>query len=359
MYMDPREPETRRFLRELGKGIPEDERVMVCYKTEVNKQTNDGEKDRWPVETYREDKSLRTTQNAYVAISSSKKTLNKYGKMHYWRGTASFGHGMAIMVDDIGDGIGSKGGFLLTDVMETLLPSAIVETSPGNYQVWYFLDKPEESMPKFKAFLLSFVEEVLEGAGGDSTIRDVSRLGRLPIGINNKRLPDGTLKYGEDCQVRLIGMDNPPLRYSMEKIAEAFKFTIKEPVEVRRRAATTIDKEWFNIAVTVLDTVKMGEGNGGRMFSTDGRYRIQCPWAREHGTGNPFGAYIWSDDYADSEHPFVFGCAHHACKGRGWTAFVDEMVMPMVEGLIEAANSTALDDPKEYKRVTKQKAVEP
>lgn len=338
--MNLKEAECRRFLRELGRGIPDDQRIITCYKSEVTDFSDGEKKAGWPVKPYREDKYIPTDSNCFVAISSSKKTLNRQGKEHYWRGTASFGRGLAIMVDDIGNGIGSKGGIELVDICKRLMPSAIVQSSPNNFQCWYFLKTPEPDVRWFKAFLVAFVENVLEDAGGDPTIRDVSRLGRMPIGINNKRLQDGSLKYPGKygAEVGLYMMEETPARYDIEEIAAAFEFEVREPPPLKPKKAKSEDKKWFNLAVECLGKAKMGEGSGGRMFSTDGRYRIQCPWADTHGTGNPFGAWIWSDDYKESEHPFVFGCSHHACKGRGWTMFVDAVVIPYVISLLEEAN---------------------
>src|SRR5579864_5382531 len=107
--MNPREREqdARRFLRELGQGIPEDERVIVCYKSEVTDFSDGQKKSGWPVTPYREDKHIQTDDNCFVAISSSRKAEDRHGRMRYWRGTKWFGHGLAIMVDDIGSGAGS------------------------------------------------------------------------------------------------------------------------------------------------------------------------------------------------------------------------------------------------------------
>jgi hypothetical protein len=192
----------------------------------------------WPV-PYKEGKYINANANAYACISSSIKTPNpKTGDMRYWRGEASFGHGLALMVDDIGHGKGSKGGLDLGHFMAILAPTAVVETSPNNFQLWYFLDAPEPSLVRFKAFLTSFVAMVLK-KGGDNTIKDVSRYGRMPIGINNKRHgPDGDYKYQvQDAKGRMVPWDVQLVaadyrnRYSMEEIARAFNFEIIMPVK--------------------------------------------------------------------------------------------------------------------------------
>lgn len=332
-----------RFLTELGKGIPSDERVIVCYAKEATVQTDaDGKKLNagwWP-EPWKPEKYIKTEQNAYVTISSSKKTQNSKGEWRYWRGEASFGHGLALMVDDIGNGAGSKGGLSVEAMSLVLPPTAVVETSPGNYQLWYFFDKPEPDMRRFKAFLVCFVQSVLSERGGDSTIRDVSRYGRMPIGINNKRLDSGALKYGEEFRVRLVHADYD-LRYSIDDIATAFRFEVKEMFvnrtrsnEIDEAAQRREDQYWLDTAVNLLSAAKLGEGSNGRVTKNmSGKYRIRCPWGHEHTNGDPFGAYF-RGYIPGADHDYVFGCAHDSCRKenrRTWASFVDAVVMPLIE----------------------------
>lgn len=226
------------FLREFGRGTKPDERLILAYPKEATVQTDEkGKKINsgfWPL-PYKEGNYIRTESNAYVCISSSIKTPNpKTGELRYWRGEASFARGHGFFIDDVGNGLGSKGDLLLSDIKERLPPTAVVETSPGNYQCWYFFDEPVTEMAYFKAFLNCFVEFVLEGAGGDVTIKDIARYGRMPIGINNKRLKDGTYKYtdekGNPFRVRLIESDYSK-RYSIPEISSAFKFDVIIPKE--------------------------------------------------------------------------------------------------------------------------------
>ena len=135
MVMNQRERMERaeEFLRELGRGIPEHERLIAGYASEVTVQTDETGKKKnagfWPV-PYAPGKYIDANKNCYVCISSSIKTPNNKGEMRYWRGEASFGHGLALMVDDIGSGIGSKGSFSLDHFYSILPPTAVVETAP-------------------------------------------------------------------------------------------------------------------------------------------------------------------------------------------------------------------------------------
>jgi len=338
------------FLTELGRGLPDTERVMVGYAAEATVKTeSDGRKINkgwWP-EPWRLGKYIKETGNAYVSISSSIKTPNEKGEMRFWRGEASFGHGLALMVDDIGDGKGSKGGLSVATVSLMLPPTAVIETSPGNHQLWYFFDEPEANMRRFKSFLVGFVKNVLSERGGASTFRDVSRYGRMPIGINNKRIEaTWERKYGEKCPVRLLHA-NYSNRYSMDDIAKAFKFTIVEPPPPREPTEDEMAEKPVNdyllaCAVALLTKAKMGEASGGKVTKNmSGKYRIKCPWGDEHTNGDRGGAYF-RGYIPGAEHEYVFGCAHDTCRKdnkRTWSTFIDFVVMPSIIRALNKANA--------------------
>lgn len=385
------ENNVKEFLRELAKGIAEDQRVLVVYAEEATVQTDAETKKRkndgfWP-RVHRIDLDyIRGESNGYVCISSAIKTENHLtGKVRYWRSEQNFGAGMAFFVDDIGTGQGSKGDKMSLDEWlakaPEVPPTAIVETSPNNYQCWYFFNKPVEKMDEFKIFLHNFVANVLENAGGDVTIKDVTRIGRMPYGINNKRHSDGSLKYlgddGKPFRVRLHSA-NYSHRYTMDDIANAFKFdrTISaasirrelEREEEERRAALlemaikegnqdyiAMEKErerlrkmeeetngvWLSAAIGILDEMRMGEGSDGRVVENrSGKYRIQCPWGDEHTNGDPFGAYFRAR-IPGAEFNYVFGCAHDGCRKenkRTWATFTDYVVMDKIETNLAMVN---------------------
>lgn len=340
------------FLRELGKGLPEDERLMVGYAEEATVQVDaNGKKVNggwWP-KPHKDGKPVDYFKNCYICISSSIKTMNpKTEKMRYWRGEESFGHGVALMVDDVGDGKGSKGNLSLDYFFDILPPTAVVQTSPGNYQLYYFMAEPVESMIYFKAFLSCFVGQVLE-KGGDRTIKDVSRFGRFPCGINNKRDSDNNFKYivdGKPWRVRLEHADYS-VRYMPEDIAKAFNFPIIIPVKkelVISEDEYKYDSIWLKIAERLLSKAKQGEGAAGEVScNMSGKYRIRCPWGHEHSNGDPFGAYF-RGPIPGADHSFVFGCGHDGCRQnkRTWSPFIDEIVMPYIEEELDKANKWGL-----------------
>ncbi|MDR5757662.1 DNA-primase RepB domain-containing protein [Caballeronia sp. LZ035] len=348
------------FLRELGCGVPEDERVMAGYAEEATAKY-DAENKRqhagwWPV-PYKNGKYIDSNKNCYVCISASKQTLNaKTGRMRYWRGEESFSAGLALMVDDVRigatPGAGSKGDLSVDELAAILPPTAVVETSPGNAQVWYMLSEPETDMRRFKAFLVGFTHVVLK-KGGDHTIRDVSRYGRMPIGINNKRLSDGSLKYadavtGKPFLVSLRSADYSR-RYSIDSIAAAFGSPIAVSVQKRVERddrEMKVEFAWMRIATRLLAAVEKDTG----------KYRIVCPWDEFHKSAHGDDSAYFRGPVPGAEHDFVFGCQHDSCrkepiyskKGgdglfvfsrkRTWTHFIDAVVMPQIEIECDKAN---------------------
>jgi hypothetical protein len=269
------------------------------------------------------------------------------------------------MVDDIGNGIGSKGNFTLEEIIAILPPTVVVETSPGNYQCWYFFKAPEPNKRKFKGFLTSFAKAVLARRGGDITIIDVTRLGRLPVGINNKREnndPDGPYKYVIDIDKRgnLVPFDYVHLveadysrRYTLDELAAAFGFEIViEPERPKREASTFVaainDGDGYDELCLKKAQAIYGE------LGDEGKLRIPCPWGGEH-AGND-DAYFWGPE-ARFDRPYGFKCSHQTCieKWRTWKLFCD-----FVMGDIDGAHLEELGDdlPYEYIAAARQKLKE-
>jgi hypothetical protein len=340
------------FLTELARGLPDHERVMVGYADEATPQkSGDGKFNHggWYPKPWKAGKGIEANNNCYVCISSSIQTMNeKTGRMRYWRSDANFGHGLALMVDDIGTGKGSKGALTVDAVSAILPPTAIVETSPGNHQLWYFLAAPEPNKLLFKGLLTSFVDAVLR-KGGDWTIKDVTRYGRMPVGYNNKRVASGGgLKYpdtnGKPFNVRLLTADYSK-RYTVFEIAKAFGFSIhvKPPAEVsaEERAERIADAPLNELLLraAVEATVAMGLGDGRKNGS--GKYRILCPWRDEHGQGAGGDDAYFRGHISGAEHEYVFGCAHDSCRKakRTWSVFIDSVVMPYIADQLRQINN--------------------
>ena len=127
------------------------------------------------------------------------------------RSRAFFQEQRVLVLDDIGEAgaLGAKAG---VEVLEgKLAPSFIVETSPGNYQIGYIFDVGQTDADLMGRLVESMIRDGL-GLDRDPGMKSISRIVRLPVGINNKE------KYGPggwQCRLRLW---EPGRRYSVEQI---------------------------------------------------------------------------------------------------------------------------------------------
>ena len=235
----------------------------------------------------------------------------------------------AIMIDDLGNGAGAvdaKGRpkTRFTEPEELPLePSWLIETSPGCYQAWYLLNTPETDF----AIAHRFIEDLIAHGvvAKDETDRDkgggmagLTRYGRLPIGINNKR--------GQNWQVRIL--DDTFKRYTLEELAEAFGLPDpRRPIEAKRAGhAVPITTSAqiaprFRIIPQVLGALGLFQS---RQAKPSGWHDIYCPWAHEHGhAGDTGAAYKLPSLTQDGSPVGAFTCHHSACNGRRITDLAD------------------------------------
>ena len=110
---------------------------------------------------------IRERYNNYVCISTFKR--NDEGQ--YRRRKDCWAGLWLVMLDDIGTKIKKK---------VLLEPSCIVETSPCNHQVWFFLKSPERDYAKAEAL----IKGLLNAGASDPGAGNLTRYGRLPVGTN-------------------------------------------------------------------------------------------------------------------------------------------------------------------------------
>ena len=156
---------------------------------------------------------VRASRNNYVSIGAvyADPVLGEYR-----RRKANFARLLAVMVDDLG----SK---LPMHHVERLAPSALIETSPQNFQAFYFLmpcavtDSGERSTQLIDVMIKQGL-----AADTDPGMAGCVRLGRLPVGINGKA------KYRRDGRpfyVRLARW-SPDRRYRVEDVTRVFEFDL-------------------------------------------------------------------------------------------------------------------------------------
>ena len=200
------------FLGAMFAELPDDTAAaMVCRFTGDPLTVDRGA---WFARPWRHDDAIGDDdRNGYVAVSSFRPDA---ALGEYRRRKANFARLHAVMLDDLGDGPGAK---LPMRHADRLPVSALVETSPRNYQAWLFLEADADTDDRERAERL--IERMIAqglAADTDPGMSGVTRYGRLPVGVNGKVK---YLEHGRPFAVRLVRW-NPEFRYTVAEVAQAF-----------------------------------------------------------------------------------------------------------------------------------------
>jgi RepB DNA-primase N-terminal domain len=258
----------------------------------------------WPGRTIpRSQRERFLTGNAYLTISSFHALADGYRP----RRKENFAAMHAVMIDDIATKVP-------LDRANRLPLSALVETSPGNFQGWLFLQQDSDSRDRdIAARLLDrMIAAGLTSDGADPGMRGVTRLGRLPIGVNGKA--KYVERLGAPFAVRCWEFD-PDRRYSIREIAEAFALDMRAAPAQPPRAVTRAE------ALAALDAFEallwcLGEAElyDGQPPSASGWIEIRCPFEDEHSAITATGTALAVPSEAN-EWAGGFVCHHGHCSG--------------------------------------------
>jgi len=328
---------TREFFNELGRYVPEQARVLFC---QFRGDPNEDIQGKWRARVYRDPEYMDALANLYVCVSAMQR--NAHGEFR--RRKENFAGGLCLMIDDLGTGLGAKQPM---DTIDKLLPSALIETSPENYQAVYLLDKLEADEQKFDALIRAFVQNCLlspQNSGMDG----INRVFRPPFGINGK---PKYLREGKPWTVRFAAWQ-PDRRYSVEQIAEAFKLDLVRENRIRRATEYLIDVEpdrraAFLATYRVLKSCSMLKREEP---NRSGWIDIICPWREGHTDRADNGASIRVPD-PENEYYGAFRCHHGHCEGKGWRDLTDWLANESAE-LIEWIN----EDTTEFEKLVWRKS---
>lgn len=246
---------------------------------------------------------LLSKRNNYVAVSSF--LVDDDGKWR--RRKAGFGGLHAVMVDDLGTKLPMKA---LEDMGRSgLYPTLAVETSPGNYQAIFFLRQPILDMVQAEDGIRRMIE-VLTGGGNDPGMSGVTRVFRLPGGINGKakyRSADGT-----DFACRVVYW-KPEVLTDWAQLAHYFGFVSKVRVYVEPGDGVTQERiRGFQIVKRGLEALRAIKKQGR------GWIEIRCPWVADHTDRADSGAAVASPA-AKNGYFGGYRCHHGHCANRGWS----------------------------------------
>lgn len=232
--------------------------------------------------------------------------LNNFARFH------------VLVLDDIGTKVDLE--------KITLDPSYIIESSPGNFQYGYVLDKPLDRMEDAQVLVDLVYSAGLSDEGGKLCMKKV----RLPGGINGKR------GQHQGFNVRLCCLNSK--RYSPQEIIDGLGITaiwehiVKDVAEARRRLKVAGTSHWSPIPLAmpscggIVDSVAEWLFENNEVINISGEWlEIKCPWHEEHSDPNATSAYYSPVGLGDGHYQQhrAFYCHHsHPEKTEDFLAWV-------------------------------------
>lgn len=290
------------FLNAMRAHLPRDARLMACQFRGDPAADCRG---KWRARVLDNDRLIDPEANVYLCVSAMKR--NARGEWR--RRKENFAGGLLLMVDDLGEGPGSK--FPLSKVA-VLPPTALVETSPGNFQAVYMFSSLVTDLAKFDALIRAFI--AAQFLGQDTGMAGVNRVFRPPAGVNGKPKYNG-------WHVRLADW-HPQNRYSVEQIAAAFGLVLQMAGPRVPRGATEDKAELIRHFVHVRTLLRSLGMVKRETSDVSGWQDVRCPWTDSHTDAKDNGAALRVPDEENGWHG-AFRCHHGSCQGRGWRELTD------------------------------------
>lgn len=317
-------PEFREFFREFRRECPEEARVMFCQFR--GDPAEDPDPARWRARVLNNPDAIDDRANLYMCVSA----MQRNARGEFRRRKENFSAGLALMIDDLGSGPGAKHPLGL---LAGVPPTALVETSPENFQALYLFRRAERSLERFDALIRGFIERAFLD-GTDPGMAGVNRVFRPPAGLNAKR------KYGGAWPVRLAEW-RPEVRMSVEELAEAFRVPLVAERRPRRDASILAQQRpdrlrGFVAARSALRSAGMLKDAEPNLA---GWQAVTCPWIAEHTGGADSGSAIREPD-SENEWYGAFRCHHGHCAERGWRDLT-EWLATEAEWVLDGANRAA------------------
>jgi hypothetical protein len=253
------------------------------------------------------------------------------------RQARQFSAACAFMIDDLGAEVGGSVKVPFS-ALDRLMPTALVETSPGNFQAWYFFKEPLRSEGTFNKLISEFIKVKCEGT--DPGMAGVTRVGRTPDSTNGK-------PSNKNWKVRLAEW-HPELRYTVSQLATRFGLDMRAiPWDKKPRALVGDHSGRIANFETILQLLKIwglnkrnktGLTRQGRVdeseFNHSGWMEIVCPWIGDHGGGADSGSAI---QMPMPENSFLggFQCHHGHCIDRNLGSLMQWVNAQMDEDTID------------------------
>lgn len=302
--------DAERFLNALAGELPADERLILCGF--VGDPEHAGAH-AWRPRPWRPGKDIVLSEqaNGYVTVAA----FTRAGDGSFRRRSETFAGGLALMVDDVGTKI-PMAQMLNAEGLPMLQPSAIVETSAGNFQWWYFLSAAERDAARFDGVIRAFISGKLLGA--DPGMSGVTRVGRIPGFVNGKARHNGWV-----CRLHELNA----ARYTVGDLLEGFKLTINGRRMNREQLPTAEAIERNRAYAGVFKFLDQRGMLKKAEPDPSGWCEMTCPWVDGHTAGSDTGAAV-REPASENEYYGAWKCHHGSCADRGWaelTEFVNDL----------------------------------
>lgn len=301
MAASPRATATT-FLETLFQDLREDERAVLCAFVG---DPADRAPNAWRPRPWRSGAALdiHDDANAYVCIS----TFAQHNDGTWRRRQDRFARAHVLMIDDVGDGPGSKQPL---SVIERLPPTFLVETSPRNYQAWYALRPPVKDRAAVQRVIAALIRQAF--LGNDPGMSGVNRVGRLPGYVNGKPQYNGWRCRVVDQHAAQFKLEDFVRAFNLELVAADATSTARTIRLNDKERAARIDAFRAHYAFLRSRAHVLSE-----TADPSGWIQIVCPWADAHTAGPETGAAIRKPAEENGWHG-AFRCHHGHCADKAW-----------------------------------------
>ena len=237
------------------------------------------------------------------------------------------------MVDDVGTKVDPS-------VVAHAPPSAVIETSPGNFQWWYILEEPERDAARFDGVIRAFITGKL--LGSDPGMSGIARVGRIPGFLNAKAAYCTSARPG-GFRVVLTEMNNK--RFSVEELLDVFDLKINGRRDVQHKDRPQL------IPPNAEERIRAFYAHW-KWLDARGMLKAEAPdwggWTEmtcfnveNHTAAADSGAAIREPE-RDNGYTGAFRCHHGGCRELAWRHLTDWIVDQASEELERANESDFL-----------------
>lgn len=295
------------FLRVLSWRMPDEERLILCG---FPGDPNEAPPTAWRPRPWRTGREVAMPEewNGYVTVSSFLRSPDG----SFRRRTDGFAAGRALMVDDVGTKVPLS-------AVEHVPPTAVIETSPGNFQWWYVLREPEHDRAKFDRAIRGFIYSKL--LGNDPGMNGVNRVGRIPGYHNGKKAAKGWR-----VKMHYLAGNARSSMFNLDGLVKAFGIPMQgtrpEDMPNARLLASEDRAMRMNAWLAAMRRLRqMGLLKRGEA-DPSGWWEMRCPWLEEHTSKADTGAAVRMPEEENGWYG-AFRCHHGHCADRGFRDLTD------------------------------------